>query len=312
VVLIPAYNEAKTIGDVIKNVPRGFMDSVKVMVVDDGSTDGTAEKAGEAGADHIERFHRNRGLGVAFKYGIEKALEVGADFIVNIDADMQFNPEDIPKLIQPLVDKEADIVICSRFMDRRLEPKMPWIKRIGNKIFSRLVSWLTGVQLTDTQCGFRAYTREAALRLNIFSTYTYTQESLIDLIEKGMRVREIPCRVKGEREGKSKLVDNVISYAIRSMAILTRTIRDYRALEFFGSIGLLVFSMGLLSGGFMFLRWLITGRTTPYQSLITASVLLLILGFLLLVLALQADMQSRERKILEEILYHNKKKDSLR
>lgn len=307
IVLTPAYNEGETVGDVVRGVPRDCMSSVKVLVVDDGSTDGTAEKAKTAGADYIERFSHNRGLGIAFKRGVERALALGADYIVNIDADMQFNPKDIPKLLEPLLSGEADVVVCSRFLDKKIEPDMPWLKKKGNRIFSGLVSKLTGVRLTDTQCGFRAYSREAALRLNIFSTYTYTQESLIDLIEKGMRVTEVACRVRGEREGSSRVVDNVFSYAIRSLAIITRTIRDYRPLEFFGGIGLTVFLAGLLIGGGMFIRWLITGTTSPYHSLLTGSVLLTILGFLLLVLALMADMQSRQRRIQEDLLYQSRK-----
>lgn len=307
VVLIPAYNEAKTIGEVIKGIPRDSLDSVEVLVVDDGSGDGTSEKAQRAGADHILRFSRNMGLGIAFKKGLERALRLDAAFVVNIDADMQFDPKDIPYLLEPIMEDRADVTVCSRFKNKDLVPDMPWIKRTGNKIFSRLISLLTGVRLTDTQCGFRAYNREAALRLNIFSTYTYTQESLIDLIEKGMRVEEVPLSVKGERAGKSRVVDSVLSYTVRSLAILVRTVRDSRALEFFGLIGTLVFSLGALSGAGMFIRWLATGTTSPYQSLLTASVLFLLLGFLLLILALQADMQARQRKILEELLYQRKK-----
>jgi glycosyltransferase involved in cell wall biosynthesis len=307
IVVVPAYNEAKTIGEVVRNIPRDCMEAVKVLVVDDGSTDGTAQEAKAAGADWVKAFPKNRGLGCAFSAGIEAAIEYGADYVVNIDADMQFNPRDIPKLIAPLLAGEADFTVCSRFKDKALEPVMPWVKKVGNKIFSRLISLLTGMRLTDTQCGFRAYTREAALRLNVLSSYTYTQESIVDLIEKGMSVKEVPCAVKGEREGRSRIVDNVASYTLRSVYILTRVVRDYRPLEFFGTIGLTVLSVGVLAGGFIFVYWALTFTTKGYQSLISVSVLFTTLGFLLLVLALQADMQSRQRKILEGLLYEIKK-----
>jgi len=311
VVVIPAYNEERTVGEVVRQVPRDCIDTVKVLVVDDGSADRTSENALKAGADSVKRLPQNRGLGVAFKKGVDEALLMGADYIVNIDADMQFDPRDIPKLLKHILDGEADVTVCSRFMDRTLEPKMPWIKKVGNKLFSGLISALTGVHLTDTQCGFRAYNREAALRLNVFSTYTYTQESLIDLIEKGMQVKEVPCRVKGQRKGKSKIVDNVASYALRSVFILTRTVRDYRALEFFGGIGATVLLAGFFSGAFVFVHWMRTGATSPYQSLISLSILTTTLGFLLLIMALQADMQTRQRKLLEDISYEYRRDRSL-
>ncbi len=311
VVVIPAYNEERTIGEVVKQIPRDCIDSVKVLVVDDGSTDRTSEKALNSGADSVKRLPQNRGLGVAFKKGIEEALILGADYVVNIDADMQFDPRDIPKLLRPILDGEADVTVCSRFMDRELEPTMPWIKKVGNKLFSRLISALTGVRLTDTQCGFRAYNREAALRLNVFSTYTYTQESLIDLIEKGMHVREVPCRVKGQRDGDSRIVDNVVSYTIRSITIIIRTVRDYRPLAFFGGIGVGSLIMGSVSGLFVLVHWLIKHTTTPYQSLINVSLLFTLLAFILFVLALQADIQTRQRKILEDISYEYKRDRSI-
>ncbi|MBD3261531.1 MAG: glycosyltransferase, partial [Candidatus Altiarchaeales archaeon] len=266
-VVIPAYNEQDTVGGVVSGIPRAKLGTTSVVVVDDGSTDQTSRVAEKSGADEIIRFPENRGLGVAFKKGIEKALELNADIIVNIDADMQFNPKDIPKLIDPLIKENADVVVCSRFLNKKLEPSMPWIKKMGNKIFSNLISVLTGVKLTDSQCGFRAYTRQAAQRINIFSTYTYTQESLIDLIEKGMKIKEVACKVKGERKGQSKVVDSIFKYTLRSLAILTRTIRDYRALEFFGTIGASIFTLGTTIAAAMLLRWIKTGTTTPYQSL---------------------------------------------
>ena len=310
VVLIPAYNEADTVGEVVRAIPRDALSDVKVLVVDDGSKDKTYAVAFEAGADKIIRHKRNMGLGVAFKRGVDEALIMDADIIVNIDADMQFNPVDIPKLIKPILDGSADFTVCSRFLDKNLEPDMPWIKNIGNKLFSKLISYITQVKLTDTQCGFRAYSREAALRINTFSRFTYTQESLIDLLGKGLAVEEVPLKAKGERNGKSRVVSSITFYVFRSFAILIRTVRDYRSLEFFGLIGLTIFNLGLLIEAGMLAKWILTGTTSPYQSLITGGVILLVLGFLLLILALQADMTSRQRKIVEEVLYKVKRGNS--
>ena len=306
-VVIPAFNEEDTIGDVVSSVPRDMAASVNIVVVDDGSRDETSLKAFEAGADYVERLPENRGLGKAFQAGIDKALNLNADYIVNIDADGQFNPQDIPLLLETLYNQEADVVVCSRFLDPKLEPSMPSIKKYGNKMFSVLVSWLTGVKLTDSQCGFRAYTREAALNINIQSKYTYTQESILELVEKGFKIREVACRVKGEREGKSRIVDNSLFYGLRSLLILLRTVRDYHALKFFGIIGSSIFMAGIAIGLLIAVRWAATGIVSPYRSLVTVSATFMILGFLIIILASMADMQNRQRRTIEKILYQQKK-----
>ena len=303
VIMIPAYNEEKLISSVIKDIPRNIADDVKVVVIDDGSTDNTVKVAKESGADKIVSHGINKGLGLAFQTGVKTALEMNADIIVNIDADGQFNPNDIPKLIKPITEGKADMVTCSRFLDKSLEPDMPWIKKFGNAIFTKLVSRLTKQKFMDTQCGFRAYSREAALRMTLFGVHTYTQEVFLDLATKGMRILEIPCKVKGEREGKSRLVTNVFSYGLKVLLIIIRSFRDYQPLKFFGTIGFGVLFIGFVIGITMFVRWIFTGIVSPYRSLIDMSVLLLTLGFLLIILALIADMFNRQRLLQEEILY---------
>lgn len=303
VIMIPAYNEEKTIGSVISDIPRNIADDVKVVVIDDGSADNTVKVAKESGADKIVSHDINKGLGVTFQTGIEIALKMNADIIVNIDADGQFNPNDIPKLIKPITEGKADMVTCSRFLDKNLVPDMPWIKKFGNAIFTKLVSRLTKQKFTDTQCGFRAYSKEAALRMTLFGVHTYTQEVFLDLATKRMRILEIPCEVKGVREGKSRLVTNVFSYGLKVLLIIIRSFRDYQPLKFFGTIGFGVFFIGFVIGITMFVRWIFTGIVSPYRSLINISVLLLTLGFLLIILALIADMFNRQRLLQEEILY---------
>ncbi len=307
VVMIPAYNEELTIGDVIRSIPKNLADEVEVLVIDDGSKDKTVKVAREANADKIISHNTNKGLGIAFKTGINVALKMGADIIVNIDADGQFNPNDIPKLIQPIIDKKADMVTCSRFLNKKLIPKMPWIKKFGNKLFTKLINIIAKKRYTDTQCGFRAYSKKVALSMTLFGTYTYTQEVFIDLISKGFKIIEIPCEVKGQRKGKSKLVKNVFSYGVKVLLIILRSMRDYQPLKFFGSIGLIVFLIGFISSLTLFIRWLIIHQISPYMSLIYINIILLILGFLLIILALLADMFDRQRKLQEEILYRLKK-----
>ena len=311
VVLIPAFNEEKTVGAVVRAVPRKMHGTsrVRVIVVDDGSTDRTAEKALKGGADAVVSHGVNRGLGRAFKTGIEEALSMGADLIVNMDADGQFNPGDIPKIIRPIIDGKADVVTCSRFKDKSLEPKMPWVKKFGNRFFTKTINFFTKSDFTDTQCGFRAYSREAALRLNLFARFTYTQEALIDLMHKGMRIEEVACKVAGQRKGKSKIVKHWYSYGIKAMVIVIRALRDYKPLQFFGTIGLLLFLAGALSALFLWARLLVQHRIDPFMWVVYADVVLIVLGFLLMILALLADMLDRQRKLQEEILYRMKKRE---
>lgn len=308
VVVIPALNEEKTIGRVISALPKKIrgISKITVLVVDDGSTDGTAKVARRNGAKVVSHGI-NRGLGIAFSTGINKALEIKADIIVNIDADGQFDSRDIREMVQPILRNRADVVSCSRFLDKSKEPKMPWIKKLGNAVFTWLVNKMTGNNFTDTQCGFRAYSRDAAMKMNLFHKYTYTQEVLMNLANRGCRIVEMPFKVKGKREGKSRVVGNVFSYGMRAFVIIIRTIRDYKPLEFFASIGAGVLALGFAVGTAIFIYWLFTGMTSPYTSLISASALLMILGFLLVVLALIADMNERQRRMQEEILYRLRK-----
>ena len=309
VVTIPAFNEEKTIGDVIRQIPRNCAETVEILVINDGSRDRTVEAAESAGADHILTHQKNLGLGTAFKNGINQALRLGADIIVNIDADGQFNPADIPRLIQPIIDNRAEMVTCSRFKDPRLTPHMPFLKIFGNKFFAKTLNLFLGQRFHDTQCGFRAYSREAAMNLTLFSKYTYTQEVFIDLIKKGFRIMEIPCRVMGQRKGKSRVVKNILSYGLKVSLIIIRSSRDYEPLKFFGFPGAIMMGLGALSGLILFLRWFFIGKVNPYLIVVYANIFLIIVGSLLLVLGLLADMLDRNRQLQEEVLYRMKKEE---
>ncbi|MAG50561.1 glycosyl transferase family 2 [archaeon] len=308
VVIIPALNEENTLGFVIRDIKKIVKDA-EIIVVNDGSRDNTVNVALEAGATKVISHKRNKGLGVAFKTGINNALKIGADIIVSIDADGQFNPEDIPRLIQPILDEKSDMVTCSRFLHKKYLPKMPLIKRFGNKLFTKLVNIITRRRYTDTQCGFRAYSRKAALSMTLFGEYTYTQEVFIDLISRGFRIIEVPCEVKGQRKGKSKLINNVFSYGVKALLIILRTMRDYQPLKFFGFIGLVVFLVGFTSSLVLSIRWLIIHQIYPYMFLVYINVILLFFGFLLIILAFLADMFDRQRKLQEEILFRLKKEE---
>jgi glycosyltransferase involved in cell wall biosynthesis len=280
---------------------------VDVVVVDDGSSDRTAEVAREAGARVVHHQGR-RGVGAAFATGIETALRLGADYLVNIDADGQFDPADIPKLLEPLLRDEADFVTCTRFAVPDYEPQMPRLKRWGNRMMCRVINWIIwNAHFTDVSCGFRAYTREAALRLNLFGQFTYTQETFIDLAAKGVRMVEVPLRVRGEREhGASRMASSLWRYGANSLLIILRSMRDVRPLKFFGLIAAVLMGLGLVIGLFVSGWWLATGRTFPFKMLIVVSGTLLVLGFVVGVLALLADMMGRSRRIQEQILLEAK------
>ena len=309
IVIIPAYNEELTIGSVIKSIPEvnGRISKTEILVVNDGSTDNTEKIALENGAIVVNHLS-NKGVGMAFRTGIENALKRKADVIVNVDADGQFNPLDVPKLISHILDNKADFVTATRFKNGNLIGSMPFVKKMGNRMFTSLTSFLVGQKFTDTQCGFRAYSREAALRLNLYGKFTYTQEVFLDLANKGLRIMEVPLYVKAKREfGKSKVVKSVPKYIFQALTIIIRSIRDYKPLAFFGVIGLFSLILGLISGGFMIVRYILTGRTSPFKSLLIVSVGLTVLGVLLIILGLIADMLDRQRRIQEDLLYYKKK-----
>ncbi|MFW5746870.1 MAG: glycosyltransferase family 2 protein [Nanoarchaeota archaeon] len=306
-VIIPCLNEERTIAEMIPRIPRPEgIRSVSICVIDDGSTDNTAVRARQAGA-HVIRHHINKGVGAAFKTGIDWALEQKADIIVNMDGDGQFQPETIPDLIKPIMDHRAEFVTCTRFRNGR--PKgMPLIKRVGNRIFTNLINYLTGKRFTDTQCGFRAYTRETVLRMTTFGKFTYTQEVFLDLAHKGTRMTEVALPVRGQRQhGKSKVVKGVVPYSVQAIKIIMRTFRDYRPLTFFGMPGALIMVMGLGVGLGSFAFWALYGMTSPVRTYITISVFFMLLGLLLITLAVLADMLDRIRMNQEEILYRLRK-----
>ncbi len=306
VVILPALNEEATIGDVLARIPAELdgIGQVTALVVDDGSQDRTAELAEAAGAT-VVRHPQNLGVGAAFATGIDHALACGADVIVNMDADGQFNPEDIPKLITPILADDYGFVTCTRFADPAKVPKMPGLKRWGNRVMCRLVNTINGGKpFTDVACGFRAYSRDTALRLNLYGDFTYTQETFIDLAAKKVSMTEVPLVVRGVREhGKSRVASNLWRYGFRTLTIMLRALRDRRPLTFFGSIAIVLLTLGFSMLGFVGVWWLATGKTTPWTSLTPLGGAVAVMGFVVAVLALVADQIGRGRRIQEQLLY---------
>ena len=311
VVMLPALDEERTVGDVVRRIPTHLegIGRVEALVVDDGSTDTTVEVAQQAGARVVSHGWR-RGVGAAFATGIDTALAMGADYILNMDADGQFSPEDIPALLAPLLEGRAEFVTCTRFGRKDFEPEMPWVKRWGNRMMCRIINWIIwGGRFTDVSCGFRAYTRETALRLNLFGQFTYTQETFIDLASKGVRMVEVPLQVRGVREhGESRVASDLWRYGTQALLIILRSMRDTRPLKFFGGLSAFLLLIGFLLGMAVVANWVITGIYVPLRSVLIAGVMFVTLAFLVGVLALIADMVGRLRKSVERLLLAEKRR----
>lgn len=282
IITIPAYNEEDTIGNVISEIKQ-VMDKTKydykIMVVNDGSVDNTANVAKTSGA-LLYSHPYNYGLAETFRTEIEKALENNAEIVVHIDADGQYRPEEIPKLIEPIENKEADLVLGSRFMGT-IE-KMQVIKKLGNIAFSNVVSQISGIKITDGQTGFRAFTREVAEKITIISTHTYTQEQIIKAVKNKFKVKEMPVYFAKRESGKSRLMSNPVEFAVRAGVNLMRVYRDYEPLKFFGLAG---FALIVIALSTFLYSMLILGK------LMDVTVIVLILaGFQIILFGFLAEM----------------------
>ncbi|MBD3189415.1 MAG: glycosyltransferase [Candidatus Heimdallarchaeota archaeon] len=293
IITIPAYNESKTIEKVVSNILKvmnntQYKDSFSVIVVDDGSTDQTAETARNAGAQ-VFSHPRNYGLAATFRTEMDLCLKLGADIIVHADADGQYQAEEIPLLLEEL-DNGNDLVLGSRFMGK-IE-YMPWLKKFGNKAFSRVLTRITGVKITDGQTGFRAFTREVAESIQLTSTHTYTQEQIIRAAKKKFHIKEVPIYFAKREDGNSRLMRNPFGYAIRAWINIIRFYRDYSPIRFFGGLGMVLFVCGLLTGGFLISNIFYPLVQDP-SSIIVLMIAFLFFGFHTIVLGFVADMMKK-------------------
>jgi glycosyltransferase involved in cell wall biosynthesis len=305
-VYLPALNEAQTIGELLDAIPAAMpgVTSVAKIVIDDGSRDQTAVVAARHGAGVVQHPH-NLGTGRAFMSGVRAGLAADADIIVSMDADGQFAPADIARLVAPIINGQADVVLCTRFgPNGTLSGTMPWSKRLGNRLLCWIINLTTRRAFTDVSCGFRAFTRDAALRVDIHSDFEYIHESLLTWNRFGERVVEVELPVKAERPiGESRIASSVADYGLRAAPVLIGAIRDYSPLKFFGSLALLVFVPAVLIGIGVFVHWWRTGETFPYTSFITVSVGGVLLGVLLGAVAMLADLIARLKFQVEEVLH---------
>ncbi len=301
IIQIPAYNEEATLPQTLRDLPRSLpgVERIEVLVVDDGSTDRTAEVARQAGADYVVRLKQHQGLAAAFTVGLEAALRLGADLIVNTDADNQYRGEDIARLIAPLLEGQADIVVGDRGV-AALEHFSP-LKRLLQRWGSWVVAKAAGIPIPDATSGFRALTREAALRLTVLSDYTYTLETLIQAGARKMRVVYVPIRTNPQTR-PSRLIRSIPSFLAISAVTIVRFYTMYRPLRVFTAIGGVLLAGGLALG-LRFLYFYFQGQGAGHvQSLILAAILSII-GFQVCLIGLVADLIQMNRKMLEEVVY---------
>ncbi|MBV5340911.1 MAG: glycosyltransferase family 2 protein [Deltaproteobacteria bacterium] len=308
-VAIPCLNEADTIAQVVRDVPRSMpgVIQVDVLVVDDGSTDLTSSEATEAGA-LVLRHSRNLGVGKAFQAAINHAVENGYDLMVNIDGDGQFNPQDIPKIVQPVIAGQADMVTASRFINVEMTPEMSKVKLVGNHMMSHLISQMVRQNFHDVSCGFRCYSREALLQLNLHGAFTYTQETFLDFAVKRLTIMEVPISVIYFADRKSRVAGSIIKYAVNTSKIIFRGYRDYYPLRFFWGLSAIFALPSLLLASVFFMHYLLTGIFSGYLFAGFSSAFLLLIALAFFVLGIVTDMLDRIRTNQERILYLLKKR----
>jgi len=305
IVQIPAFNEEATIAQTLRDIPKKIdgITAIETVVIDDGSADNTADAARKAGATHVVQLKSHRGLSSAFLAGINAALRLGADVIVNTDADNQYAGADIPKLIAPIVRGTADVVIGDREVAK--SPHMSAFKRLLQRLGSRTVGLASGIRVGDVTSGFRAFSREAAMQINVFNPFTYTLETIIQAGNRNLGVQSVPVRTNAPTR-PSRLYRGLGTYLRKSTATIFRIYTIYKPLKTFFAIGALL----MLAGSALGIRflWDFThgDRGGHIQSLILAAVFLII-GFQTLLIALIADLISVNRRLSEEVLVRLKR-----
>lgn len=299
VIQIPCYNEELTLGTTLSALPRHLpgVDQIEWLIINDGSRDRTVEVAKEYGVDHIVNFSSNQGLAKAFMAGLEASLRAGADIIVNTDADNQYCADDIPKLIQPILLGQAEMVIGARpiWQTRHFS----YLKKVLQNFGSQMVRMASNTTVPDAPSGFRAISREAAMQLNVFNNYTYTLETIIQAGQKGLTVTSVPIRTNPNLR-RSRLVKSIPSYVMKSSFTILRIFMLYKPLRFFTLLGAIPFASGTLLGlRWLLLFWLVDPTRSRAPSLILAAVLVLI-GFQLWMFGLVADLMAANRRLMEE------------
>ncbi|GIZ07482.1 glycosyltransferase family 2 protein [Flavobacterium sp. UMI-01] len=307
IIYMPALNEEETILKVINSIPKtinGF-NTVDLLVVNDGSIDQTVTEAKKGGATVINH-NKNKGVGEAFQTAINYALQTKADVLVSIDADGQFDVNQIPDILASILNNQADFCIGIRFSNGK-PPNMPKIKFWGNKQVNKIVSFVSKTKIHDASCGFRAYSNDTLLSLNLHGSFTYTHETILDLLDKGFKLDQIPVRVEYFEDRVSRIANNLFQYAFKTSAIIFKSLKDYKPLQFFLGIAFFIFLFSLFFGGWALIHWIVYDTITPYKSFGIIGISLLGMSAIVTIFAFMADMLGRIRKNQEKILYFLKK-----
>lgn len=309
IINIPAYNEAKAIGKTIKEMPREFkgISETLIQVIDDGSKDNTAEVAREAGAEIVISHETNRKLGVAFNTAVESAINNQADIMINIDADGQFDSGQIKDMLKPILDGEADITIGDRF-NKGTADGIPFLKNLLNRLAAKIVGTFLDTNIHDLTCGFRGHSKEALLRLNKVTGFTYTQETIIDAIGKNLKLQWVPVTVEYFEGRQSRIVKSVWSFVNNSSKIIIKAIRDVRPMKFFGIPGGILMVLSVIAFTIFLFLYLPELKITPYRNHLLVSISLFLVSLQFIVFALMSDMIKANRQVSEELLYQEKLK----
>ena len=307
VIQIPCFNEEETLPVALADLPRALpgVDTVEWLVINDGSTDRTVEVARRHGVDHVVDLPQNQGLARAFQAGLRASLKAGADIIVNTDADNQYHAGDIPKLIEPILSGQAELVIGVRPIQdiEHFSPAKKLMQRLG----SWVVRMVSDTDIPDAPSGFRAIGRAAALRLNVFNNYTYTLETIIQAGRKGIPITWVPIRTNPYLR-PSRLMRSTVGYVVRSFVTIGRIFMTYKPLRFFAYLGVVPFTAGFLLG----LRWVFLYFEDPTRTHVPSLILtaiLLLMGFQVWVLGLVADLLNVNRTLLEELQLSSRERD---
>ena len=301
IIQIPCYNEAETLEIALNDLPKKIdgIDEIEYLIINDGSKDNTVEVARNWGVNYVVNFKRNKGLAKGFMAGLDACLRNGADIIVNTDADNQYCGDDIEKIVRPIIEGKTDIVIGARPIDQteHFSPLKKKLQHFG----SWVVRKASNSDIPDAPSGFRAYSREAAMRLNVTNEYTYTLETIVQAGREKIAMESVDIRTNGELR-PSRLFSSMFGYVKRSMVTIVRAFMMYKPLKFFTILGLIPFIIGGGIGVRYLIHWFMGDAQGHVQSLILASILIL-MGFMTIVIGLQADIIAANRKILEDIQY---------
>ncbi|MBC7186572.1 MAG: glycosyltransferase family 2 protein [Calditrichaeota bacterium] len=306
IIQIPCYNEEATLPVTLQALPKSVpgVDELEVLVIDDGSTDRTVEVARAHGVNHIVRLTKNKGLAEGFMVGLDACLKLGADIIVNTDADNQYCAADIETLIRPILEGKAEMVIGDRQINGLAH--VPFVKKKLQLLGSWVVRQVSGTSIPDATSGFRAMSRDAALRLNVVSNFTYTLETIIQAGKKNIALAHVPVRTNSTLR-ESRLFKSIWAYVRKSMGTIFRIYTMYEPLRMFLYIGSAVFGVGVLIGLRFLYFYLFAGKGSGHiQSLILAAILIIV-GFQVFMIGLLADLIGANRRLIEEALYRIKK-----